>query len=219
MMRPLIQKIYQSRFLSILVLSLVFSPFVARAESNQSTTDYSVHDAKDIPILRVYATDQYCGAIFPKTSLDIVSYQVGEVFLRVVDRNIPLVDGEYEASAVLAETPEVSESDFAQIGVPVTVFYERGELFVIEVLSEGEGAGRVLSVDALAPGSGRSVGLKGSDIYIAIKVEDNVIYIPLPLGRLPKNYNGKTVLGELMACQLIGVNPFMLPNFEQVESY
>ena len=219
MMRPLIQRIYQPRFLTILVLSLVFSPLVARAESNQSTTYYSVHDAQDNPILRVYATDQYCGAIFPETSLDIVSYQVGEVFLRVVDRNIPLVDGEYEATAVLAETPEVSESDFAQMGVPVTVFYERGELFVIEVLSEGEGAGRVLSVDALAPGSGRSVGLQGSDIYIAIKAEDNVIYIPLPLGRLPKNDNGKTVLGELMACQLIGVNPVMLPNFEQVESY
>jgi hypothetical protein len=202
-----------------LVLSLVFLPQVARAESNQSTTYYSVHDAQDNPILRVYATDQYCGAIFPKTSLDIVSYQVGEVFLRVVDRNIPLVDGEYEATAVLAETPEDSESDFAQMGVPVTVFYERGELFVIEVPSEGQGAGRVLSVDALAPGSGRSVGLQGSDIYIAIKAEDNVIYIPLPLGRLPKNDNGKTVLGELMACQLIGVNPVMLPNFEQVESY
>jgi hypothetical protein len=219
MMRPLIKRICQSRFLRILVLSLVFSPFFAKAESNQGFTYYSVHDEKDIPILRVYATDQYCGAIFPKTSLDIVSYQVGEVFLRVFDQNIPLMDGEYKATAVLAETPEVSDSDFAQIGVPVTVFYESGGLFVIEVLSEGEGAGQVLSVDALAPGSGRSVGLKGSDIYIAIKVEDNVIYIPLPLGRLPKNYNGKTVLGELMACQLVGVNPVMLPNFEQVENY
>lgn len=219
MMRPLIKRICQSRFLRILVLSLVFSPFFAKAENNQGFTYYTVHYQNDLPILRAFADDQYCGAIFPETNLDIVSYQVGEVFLRAFDSNIPLAEGEYEATAVLAETPEVADHDFAQSGVPVTVFYESEELFVIEVFSEGKSFGEVLSVDALAPGSGGLVGLEGSDIYIAIKVEDHVIYIPLPLGRRPQNSNGKSVLGELMACQLVGVNPVMLPNFEQVENY
>lgn len=193
---------------------------IKKAPALNGPSTYNVKVKEDTPILQVFSEQRYCGAIFKDSNLDIVSYQSGQFFVRVFDQNIPFENGRYDASAILSPTADILKIDFDEREDRVTVIYEDGELIVVENLqSKSGGYGTILTTDALNTFGESSLGRRGTNLFLAVKIENEVVTILLPLDRKPHAFRGKSILDELTMCQGTGVNLNMLPNFEKVNRY